>query len=106
MHARALRLPAASFRFVGVRPEEGSRFDADSAERGEREAALEPFLRDPYGCAPRARGGGPLLAKRQGRDPFARTIPYELSCPELRPLLRWCGPALFNGSLPWLGPGE
>ena len=40
---------------------------------------------------------------RNLRNPFRRTIPYSLACPEIKDLLAWCGPDLFNdlNSLPW-----
>lgn len=60
-------------------------------------SALEPYMADPYGCNP----NGPLSGKREERNPFYRTPPYTVSCPEMGDLLGWCGPGLFDGNLPW-----
>ena len=54
------------------------------------------MLSDLYGC------DTPELAnKRRLRNPFRRSTPYELACPELKDLLAWCGPGVFRGALPW-----
>ena len=53
-----------------------------------------------YGC-----GDAALVKKRTNRNPFKRTIPYELACPEMKDLLHWCGPELFDVSqVPWKLP--
>ena len=50
-----------------------------------------------YGC-----GDAALVKKRTNRNPFKRTIPYELACPEMKDLLHWCGPELYDVSqVPW-----
>lgn len=95
LHAPALRFPAEAFRYVGRHP--GGRFDHAAAAEGERVSALEPYRLDPYGCA----AGGKLAEKRQERDPFHRTPPYSLVCPEMSELLEYCGTELFSGDLPW-----
>lgn len=95
LHRAALRFPAEAFHYVGLRPE--GRFDHAAAEAGEQTSALEPYQSDPYGCSP----DGPLVTKRAERDPFHRTPPYTIVCPEMRELLAWCGPGYFEGSLPW-----
>lgn len=96
LHAPALGLAPASFRYVGLDPPPGSRFDLAAATRGEHDNARRLFSEDPYGCA------SPLLvAKRLARNPYMRAVPYALSCPELRKLLGWCGPGLFPDPLPW-----
>jgi hypothetical protein len=51
-----------------------------------------------------------LQEKRRSRNPFSRTPPYELSCPEMKELLHYCGPSLFpREKVPWshmwLSPG-
>lgn len=94
LHRRALGYPAHAFDYVGLTSP--SPFDQPAAETGEKNA-MAAFQKDPYGCR------GNLRSKRRGRDPFHRTIPYELSAPELVPLLEWCGPGLYQGaqSLPW-----
>ncbi|CAM9419772.1 unnamed protein product, partial [Discosporangium mesarthrocarpum] len=94
MHRKALRIAPGAFRYRGFRP--GGKFDAVAAEAGERANALEPFRADPYGCYSTA-----LRAKRGARDPFRRTAPYPLSCPEMEGLLNWCGPLIYQGELPW-----
>lgn len=95
LHAPALRFPPEAFRYVGQHP--GGRFDHAAAAEGERVSALEPYRLDPYGCA----AGGALANKRQERDPFHRTPPYSLVCPEMSELLEYCGTELFSGDLPW-----
>jgi hypothetical protein len=37
-----------------------------------------------YGC-----GDAALVQKRALRNPFRRTVPYELACPEMKELLHW-----------------
>lgn len=96
LHRAALGFPAARFEYVGLQPSRGSRFDLNEASRGEQENAVKLFESDPYGCHDRA-----LLGKRIMRDPFHRTEPYKLSCPEIARLLEWCGPGGFPESLPW-----
>lgn len=96
LHAPALGIAPAAFKYVGLDPPLGSRFNLDAAARGEYAHALRLFSEDPYGCA------SPLLvAKRLERNPYLRAVPYALSCPELRKLLDWCGPGLFPDPLPW-----
>lgn len=95
LHRAALRFPADAFTYVGLHP--GGRFDHAAAAAGERTSALEPYMSDPYGCTP----DGPLATKRAERDPFHRTPPYSLACPEMRELLAWCGTDVYPGDLPW-----
>mmetsp|Transcript_61125 Transcript_61125/g.184793 ORF Transcript_61125/g.184793 Transcript_61125/m.184793 type:complete len:382 (+) Transcript_61125:39-1184(+) len=96
LHRSALRIPRARFSFLGSQPPAASSFDLARAERGEREHALRYFEVDPYGCRTPA-----LVAKRDARNPFRRTMPYPLSCPEIRELFSWCGPGAFPDLLPW-----
>ncbi|CAE7887217.1 unnamed protein product, partial [Symbiodinium microadriaticum] len=95
LHRGALRFPSARFSYIGIQPPPGSRFDVVKAESGEHEAA-KLFQSDPYGCHSQT-----LVEKRRARNPFQRTTPYLLSCPELKALLQWCGPDIFRGALPW-----
>lgn len=95
LHMPSIRFPPEAFRYVGQHPE--GRFDHAAAAEGERESALEPYKLDPYGCA----AGGTLEKKRHQRDPFHRTPPYSLVCPEMSELLEYCGTKLFTGELPW-----
>lgn len=97
MHRAAIRFPVHRFRYIGV--ETPSHFDLAKAELGERMNSVLPFQADPYGC------NSPLLReKRLARNPFKRTNPYPLSCPELRGLLRWCKADIFPYALPWSAP--
>jgi hypothetical protein len=98
VHRAAIRFPLASFSYSGIDPPEM----ADPTRKfkllqGERTKSVQPFLKDPYGCAK----DGPLYAKRVERNPFRRQHAYELVCPELIPLLRWCETTIFPGELPW-----
>eukprot|EP00540_Astrosyne_radiata_P002550 CAMPEP_0116830626 /NCGR_PEP_ID=MMETSP0418-20121206/4865_1 /TAXON_ID=1158023 /ORGANISM="Astrosyne radiata, Strain 13vi08-1A" /LENGTH=110 /DNA_ID=CAMNT_0004459745 /DNA_START=59 /DNA_END=388 /DNA_ORIENTATION=- len=97
MHAPALQWPASRFHYVGVDPSPSTGFDLEASTKGELENAARPFEDDPYGCHSEI-----LQTKRKGRNPFSRTPPYRLTCPELRPLLQYCGPKPFpKEEVPW-----
>ncbi|KAG5189225.1 hypothetical protein JKP88DRAFT_206340 [Tribonema minus] len=97
-HAAALRYPARAVSYLGIAPR-GARFDTAGATAGEAAHAALPFKTDPYGC------GSPVLAdKRRDRNPYAREPPYPLTAPEMAELLRWCGPGIYAGALPWDPP--
>jgi len=96
LHRAALDFPRSRFQYIGVQPTRGSRFDFASAELGERRNAVRQFEADPYGC-----NNPDLEAKRDARNPFRRTNPYPLACPELADLFNWCGTEVFPGPLPW-----
>jgi len=93
LHRSAIGFPAANFSYVGLRPAH-SLFDHTKAARGE-EDTIRVFKNDMYGCS------AALAGKRDIRNPFRRTSPYELACPELKKLLFWCGPDLYTAPLPW-----
>jgi len=95
LHRSAIGYPLHAFDYKGLRAP--APFDQQHAVEGERTARAS-FDTDLYGCR------GNLRTKRRARDPFHRTVPYELSSPELIPLLEWCGPGLFRGmsGLPWV----
>jgi len=94
MHREAIRFPIDDFRYVGIEPPR--HFDLAKAQLGEKQNSVRPFQEDPYGCS-----SALLRDKRLARNPFKRTNPYPLSCPELRDLLEWCKPGLFPRALPW-----
>jgi len=95
LHAQALLLP--EFVFVGVDPPPSTGFDLKQSSEGERINSLLPFRIDPYGCHSEV-----LQRKRKERNPFSRTPPYELTCPEMKDLLKWCGPEIIEKSkVPW-----
>jgi len=93
LHRKAIKFPEDKFSYVGLKP--NAQFDYLKAVSGEK-LALKSFSEDLYGCNDPA-----LKQKRDIRNPFKRSIPYELACPELRNLLDWCGPRLFPAHLPW-----
>ena len=97
VHAPALQWPPGIFSFIGVDPPYSSTgFDLVAASEGELIHSLGPFQKDPYGCGPA------LQKKRKERNPFYRTAPYPLSCPDLKPLLEWCGPDIIPLEMvPW-----
>jgi hypothetical protein len=97
LHAPALRWPRESFIYIGVDPPASTGFDLKESTEGEYKNAAQPFLNDPYGCS------SPVLQqKRKDRNPFSRTPPYPLTCPEMKDLLSYCGPELFpSNKLPW-----
>jgi hypothetical protein len=129
LHRVALDYPQSSFTYVGMRPTNAA-FEHELAALGEQKT-IGAFRRSMYGCdyslttdidhRPNLRGGikthsnksntepisAEIVAKRLARNPYKRSIPYEISCPEVVPLLRWCGPGLFGDenkrhfSLPW-----
>lgn len=99
LHRAAIRFPVQSFNYIGIHPSHPSKpmlFDLAQAEEGERTNSVVLFQADPYGCS-----SSQLLAKRTARNPFRRTNPYPLSCPELRGLLEWCKEGLYPFPLPW-----
>lgn len=97
LHANALQWPLPSFNYIGVDPPSSTGFDLQQASDGERQNSLVPFKTDPYGCHTEV-----LQEKRKQRNPFARKAPYELTCPDMKSLLYWCGPNLIPKSkVPW-----
>jgi len=97
MHAPALRFPPSRFEYIGVDPPAETGFNLEEATKGEQENAAKPFEQDPYGCHSTV-----LQEKRQQRNPFSRTPPYALSCPDMKELLQYCGPALIPiDKVPW-----
>lgn len=97
LHARAMHYSSDRFVYVGVDPPPETGFDLKESSEGERTNSLQPFLSDPYGCHSEA-----LQKKRRERNPFSRKAPYELTCPEMGDLLRWCGPELISeDKVPW-----
>jgi hypothetical protein len=95
LHRKAIGYPASNFTYVGMKPAT-KLFNHVRAADGERDA-VKQFYKDMYGCNDPA-----LKHKRDARNPFKRTIPYELACPEMSELLKWCGPGLFDtGKVPW-----
>lgn len=97
LHARALQWNLNAFAYIGLDADASSGFDIEASVQGEITNAIIPFVEDPYGCFT-----GELQEKRKGRNPFFRTPPYELTCPEMKQILQWCGPELIpTSSLPW-----
>jgi hypothetical protein len=97
LHASALRWPLDRFHYVGIDPPPSTGFDLAESTEGENNNSLLPFRSDPYGCHSEI-----LQHKRKERNPFSRTAPYELTCPEMKELLHWCGPeSISNEKLPW-----
>jgi hypothetical protein len=103
LHMTALHWPASQFRFVGVDVEPTrastklSAVEHQQSEQEQRrveiEIAVPHFEADPYGCQSKV---------RYTKNPFFRTPPYALSCPELVDLLRYCGTELIGRDMvPW-----
>ena len=102
MHAASLRWPLENFIFIGVDPDASTGFDLAASTQGELENAAKPFESDPYGCHSKV-----LIEKRKSRDPFHRTAPYPLTCPEMKDILSFCGPELISPEkLPWKTPNR
>lgn len=97
LHANALNWPLDRFHYVGIDPPSSTGFDLVESSEGEKNNSLLPFKSDPYGCHSEI-----LQQKRKERNPFSRTAPYELTCPEMTAVLRYCGPELISKEkLPW-----
>ncbi len=99
LHVGALVWPLDRFYYVGIDPPSSTGFDLQLSSEGERINSLVPFQSDPYGCH-----SDILQNKRRERNPFVRRAPYELTCPDMKDLLHWCGPELISKDLvPWGG---
>lgn len=97
LHAEALRWKPEAFKYIGIDADVSTGFDLDASIQGEITNAVIPYENDPYGCHTNA-----LLKKRTDRNPFYRTPPYELTCPEMKYIFHWCGPQLISpSSVPW-----
>ncbi|KAA8498874.1 hypothetical protein FVE85_6459 [Porphyridium purpureum] len=92
LHRQALRWPAERFHYVGVDLEPPSKALID----GEQANAANLFREDPYGC-----DSPTLVAKRKGRNPWLRFMPYPDGCPEIAEIFVQCGRVPFEGPLPW-----
>ena len=90
IHREALRFPSDRFAYIGVN-EPPALQDALPFEAERRLL----FHADPYGA------GSEAAARRTMRNPFRRQHGYAASCPEIRQLLYWTGPAPYPGVLPW-----
>jgi hypothetical protein len=86
----AIRWPRDRFTFDG--PNNPERIE--HARRAEAHT-LALYRADPYSAGPE------LRAKRESRNPFRNQHGFFTTCPELADLLRWRGPELFPGPLPW-----
>lgn len=97
LHAAALLWPLDHFHYVGIDPPSYTGFDLQLSSEGERTNSLVPFQSDPYGCH-----SDILQNKRKERNPFSRRAPYELTCPDMKDLLHWCGPEIISkDKVPW-----
>jgi len=97
LHAGALQWSVNRFHYVGVDPPASTGFNLKISSEGERKNSLVPFQTDPYGCHTDI-----LQQKRKERNPYQRTAPYPLTCPEMKEVLKWCGPDLISKSqVPW-----
>mmetsp|Transcript_5778 Transcript_5778/g.8676 ORF Transcript_5778/g.8676 Transcript_5778/m.8676 type:complete len:358 (-) Transcript_5778:229-1302(-) len=97
LHAAAIQWPSSKFDYVGIDPDASTGFDLVASSEGERTNSALPFESDPYGCNSQI-----LQDKRKQRNPFSRTPPYELTCPEMRELLKWCSTNIIPSSkVPW-----
>jgi hypothetical protein len=83
--------------YTGLRPPKTSNFLYSNAVKGEL-IASKLFKQDMYGC-----NSSILIDKKILRNPFKRTVPYPLSCPDLSNLMNYCGSELFtvDHSIPW-----
>ncbi|RNF10113.1 hypothetical protein TraAM80_01862 [Trypanosoma rangeli] len=99
-HREALRYPIEKFFYVGLDFDDAAPFVRDLepyrlALPYSDVKALSFVNKDMYLCS------AGRATKRQ-RNPHYRVSPYEVSCPPLRPLLKYCGPHLIDRKLvPW-----
>jgi hypothetical protein len=99
LHVGALLWPLNRFQYIGIDPPSSTGFDLQLSTEGERTNSLVPFQSDPYGCH-----SDILQNKRKERNPFSRRAPYELTCPDMKALLHWCGPEIITkDKVPWAG---
>eukprot|EP00270_Netrium_digitus_P017028 TRINITY_DN6185_c0_g6_i1.p1 TRINITY_DN6185_c0_g6~~TRINITY_DN6185_c0_g6_i1.p1 ORF type:complete len:282 (-),score=47.48 TRINITY_DN6185_c0_g6_i1:177-1022(-) len=91
IHRSAIRFPSSRFFFIGTPMVAAGRAGALAGE----EKTIAAFQSDPYGCQ------GLLKAKRQQRNPFARSLPYPMGCPEIQGIFRHCEQKLYSMWLPW-----
>ena len=97
LHAGALQWPTTRFEYVGIDPPASTGFNLQESSEGEKRNSMLPFQSDPYGCHSEV-----LQQKRKERNPFSRKAPYELTCPDMKELLNWCGPELIpKTKVPW-----
>ncbi|KAK6519420.1 hypothetical protein TWF281_003254 [Arthrobotrys megalospora] len=103
-HRAAIRFPLEHFTYIGIDNTEDPEQLAGFA-KGEKEGLLKQYRDDPHGCT-----DPELKDKRKGRNPFRTRHGYEVTCPELKGLLRWCmeddaikdgKTQQYPGSLPW-----
>ncbi|KAG8340429.1 hypothetical protein TRVL_08742 [Trypanosoma vivax] len=99
-HRKAIRFPAGKFEYIGLDFDAASDFVDDSspyrkAKPYKDSVALSYVTKDMYLCE------GEWKARKQ-RNPNFRFAPYEISCPPLRPLLRYCGQTIIGkDQVPW-----
>lgn len=99
LHVGAVLWPLHRFQYIGIDPPSSTGFDLQLSTEGERTNSLVPFQSDPYGCH-----SDILQNKRKERNPFSRRAPYELTCPDMKELLHWCGPEIITkDKVPWGG---
>ncbi|CAG8537017.1 11750_t:CDS:2 [Funneliformis mosseae] len=95
LHRYALKFPLNRFKYIGIDPDNTSPLGRFV---GENVNSMGPFQRDLYGCH------GKLLEKKLIRNPYRRSHPYQISCPELSSLFNYCPEnqtQLFPDKLPW-----
>jgi hypothetical protein len=96
-HRKAIGFPSQNFTYYGIKSTSVSpNFNQNNAIKGEN-IAIKSFSNDLYGC-----NDPSLYSKKKLRNPFRRTVPYQNACPDLKELIKWCGPSLFPvEKLPW-----
>ena len=99
LHRLALRWHMADFEYIGIDMRDAARAIGKELPEGfDRLSDANTFERtrtDLYLCAVNKE-------VRVERNPQRRVVPYVLSCPEVRGLLTYCGPELFDEKrLPW-----
>ena len=100
LHVPALRWPLEKFHYIGIDPPSKSGFDITVSTKGEIENAAKLFVNDPYGCYSEI-----LQEKRQQRNPFRRTPPYDITCPDMVELMHYCGTTFIaEHQVPWSQP--
>lgn len=97
LHRAILHFPIENFSYFGIDPPQ---LKGNPPTAGEKANAEIPFSEDPHGCTNKI-----LVNKRRERNPFRRTHPYTLSCPELYNIFTICNrdnvPESIYYALPW-----
>lgn len=101
-HCKTIKFPLKKFKHIAV----NNPVDLRRAIEGERINCQIPYKNDPFGATKLNKSlscgshGACVVTKKNERNPFKRTPPYKISCPELTTLIEQSNPCLPD-KLPW-----